>query len=468
MAQSDLEQTLATLRERIGLHQGSRISEEATKTVLVNPLLRALSWDTEDLHQVYPEYSSATGRVDYALLIENSPRLLIEAKSLDSNLDDPRWATQLTVYAVTTGVRWVVLTNGDEYRIYNAYAEVPIAEKLFHTTRLSDQDPNATKVLSLLSRDAMLDSLLDTHWQLELEERQLQRVNQQVQTALHTLFDQDPPDASLVRLLRNRLNDLAPAAIRESLLRLQARFEFLQALETEQRVPTRSDPPVDDPPTLRHAELDTVVVPARENNFREVFLGEGRWYAVSIATEMQSRIKYIAAYRATPISAITHLAPVQSIVPWKDSGKSVINFSEPAQEIHSIKLGRGIPPASRRYTSKADLDSAKSLADLWGFNPKADLKQIIEAGILNPPLEVHTTYQRQFLSARIEHDGSLTFRSQRFQSLSGAGSAAKRAAGYTGQNPATQGWTFWKFTDNEGHDKPINALRQRFLKHQAS
>ena len=265
---------------------------------------------------------------------------------------------------------------------------------------------------------------------------------------------------------------------RESLLisGYKARFEFLQALETEQRVPTRSDPPVDDPPTLRHAELDTVVVLAlvRTISAPSVFgrrpLVCGEYSHGDAVANQVHRERYRGTAMASLIihGDITHLAPVQSIVPWKDSGKSVINFSEPAQEIHSIKLGRGIPPASRRYTSKADLDSAKSLADLWGFNPKADLKQIIEAGILNPPLEVHTTYQRQFLSARIEHDGSLTFRSQRFQSLSGAGSAAKRAAGYTGQNPATQGWTFWKFTDDEGHDKPINALRQRFLKHQAS
>ena len=152
---SALDQTLANIHERIGLHQGKGISEEATKTALVNPLLRALDWDTEDLHQVYPEYSAAGDRVDYALLIESKPRLLIEAKALDLNLDNPRWAKQLTGYALTTGVRWAVLTNGDEYRVYNAYGEVPIADKLLHTVRLSDQDPRAAEMLGLLSRGAV-------------------------------------------------------------------------------------------------------------------------------------------------------------------------------------------------------------------------------------------------------------------------------------------------------------------------
>ncbi len=55
-------------------------------------------------------------------------------------------------------------------------------------------------------------------------------------------------------------------------------------------------------------------------------------------------IKYVAAYRVAQVQAITHIAPVKSIEPWKDSGKSVINFTEPAKEISPIpmnKIGRG-------------------------------------------------------------------------------------------------------------------------------
>ena len=244
IAASALDQTLATIRKRIGQHQGRGISEEATKTTLVIPLLRALGWDTEELHQVYPEYSSVGGRVDYALLIKDEPRLLIEAKALDAKLDDLKWVTQLTTYAVTTGVRWTVLTNGDEYRIYNAYAQVSLEEKLFHTIQLSDRDPQAVEVLNLLSRSAVLENRLDSHWQVEVENRRQQRVGQQLQTTLQDLVGQDPPNESLVRLLRNQPNcELAPGDIREGLRRARVRFELPAESETSTDPPTPPDPP---------------------------------------------------------------------------------------------------------------------------------------------------------------------------------------------------------------------------------
>jgi hypothetical protein len=62
-------------------------------------------------------------------------------------------------------------------------------------------------------------------------------------------------------------------------------------------------------------EIDTVVVPAREEGFKQVFLGENRWYEIRLHGTMRPQIKYIAAYQVAPISAITHIAPVQSIEP---------------------------------------------------------------------------------------------------------------------------------------------------------
>jgi len=115
-------------------------------------------------------------------------------------------------------------------------------------------------------------------------------------------------------------------------------------------------------------EIDTVVVPAREEGFQEVFLDENRWYAIRINGIMRPQIKYIAAYQAKPISAITYIAPVKSIEPWKDTGKVVVNFSEPAEKIGPIALarsGRVKGPQNLRYTSREKLLSAKNLDELW-------------------------------------------------------------------------------------------------------
>ncbi len=83
-------------------------------------------------------------------------------------------------------------------------------------------------------------------------------------------------------------------------------------------------------------DIDTVVVPALEDGFRRLFLGENRWHEVRIHGSMRPQIKYIAAYQVAPISAVTHLAPVKSIAPWKDSGKFVLDFAEPAHEIRRV------------------------------------------------------------------------------------------------------------------------------------
>ena len=115
-------------------------------------------------------------------------------------------------------------------------------------------------------------------------------------------------------------------------------------------------------------EVDTIVVPAREEGFQETFLGENRWYQIRIHGSMRPQIKYIAVYRVAPISAITHLAPVQSIEPWKDTNKFVVNFAEPAKEIDPITLvkgGRGKALQNSRYTTRVKLLSAKTLDDVW-------------------------------------------------------------------------------------------------------
>jgi len=115
-------------------------------------------------------------------------------------------------------------------------------------------------------------------------------------------------------------------------------------------------------------ELDTIVVPAREDGFQETFLGENRWYAIRIHSSMIPQIKHIAAYRVWPISAITHVAPVSDIIPWKDTGKYCLEFAEPAHEIGPIKLGqggRGKAPQAPRYTSMEKLSKARTLDDIF-------------------------------------------------------------------------------------------------------
>jgi hypothetical protein len=89
---------------------------------------------------------------------------------------------------------------------------------------------------------------------------------------------------------------------------------------------------------------------------------------VRIHGSMRPQIKYVAVYRVAPTSAITHVATVKMIEPWKDTGKFALEFSEPAKEITPIAMvkgGRVQNFQSPRYTTFKRLAAAKSLDDLW-------------------------------------------------------------------------------------------------------
>jgi hypothetical protein len=92
-------------------------------------------------------------------------------------------------------------------------------------------------------------------------------------------------------------------------------------------------------------EPDTIIVPAQQEGFTSVFLGENAWYAIRIAAGKIPKIKYIAAYQAQPVSAITYVAPVAKVEPYGDKGKYRVVFSEPAKPTSASVLTW--PPHSR-------------------------------------------------------------------------------------------------------------------------
>ena len=113
--------------------------------------------------------------------------------------------------------------------------------------------------------------------------------------------------------------------------------------------------------------FDTIVVPAQEEGFKEVFLEQNCWYAIRIGGGHLDKIKYIAAYQTAPVSAITHVAEIDSIEPYGDGGKYKLNFKNPAQPIGPIVYGNAKQGSmqSSRYTSYNKLIKAKSLPDLF-------------------------------------------------------------------------------------------------------
>lgn len=141
---------------------------------------------------------------------------------------------------------------------------------------------------------------------------------------------------------------------------------FLADVDTVVRTTSVTKTPVST--RLDISEIDTVVVPSWEEGFQQTFIAENRWYAIRIHSTIRPQLKYIAVYRVAPISAITHIAQIKSIEPWRDTGKFVVNFTEAAREIGPIPLvkgGRIKPLYNLRYTMLKKIEVAKNLDDIW-------------------------------------------------------------------------------------------------------
>ena len=121
-------------------------------------------------------------------------------------------------------------------------------------------------------------------------------------------------------------------------------------------------------PDIDADELDTIVVPAREEGFNEEFLKNNRWFAIRISSAMIDKIKYIAAYQVAPISGITHVAEVERIEKYKDTNKYIVFFkADTTKKLNKISLGqkKGMAPQAPRYSSYKTILTAKTLDELW-------------------------------------------------------------------------------------------------------
>ena len=113
MPLDDLFTLIHELRERIDTHGAAlKQSEALTRYALIDPLLRALGWNTADPALVVPEYTArASGSADYALLDGNGkPLMMVEAKKLDTPLRDA--LDQGILYCAHGGHQALCVTDG--------------------------------------------------------------------------------------------------------------------------------------------------------------------------------------------------------------------------------------------------------------------------------------------------------------------------------------------------------------------
>lgn len=96
-----------------------QMDEENTRSKLIQPFLQVLGWsiafDAKMEHKL--QVGSTRKSVDYALEIDDSPVIFVEAKGLYEDIDD-KHIDQIESYMRVADINWGVLTNGKIYKIY--------------------------------------------------------------------------------------------------------------------------------------------------------------------------------------------------------------------------------------------------------------------------------------------------------------------------------------------------------------
>lgn len=119
----DFIDEVKALAARIPNLKDNILTEEATKNALVMPMINVLGYNVFDPTEVIPEFTADHGtkkgeKVDYAIIKDDCPIMLIECKTLGSDLDTNH-ASQLFRYFNSTCAKVGILTNGTIYRFYS-------------------------------------------------------------------------------------------------------------------------------------------------------------------------------------------------------------------------------------------------------------------------------------------------------------------------------------------------------------
>lgn len=155
----DFQEEVNALSAKCKKYSGNLATEEATKNTLVMPFIKLLGYDPFDPTEVVPEYTAAIGdykdaRVDYALMREGKPLIIIECKAYGSTLDAGK-CNQLMWYFHGTEAKVAILTDGNHYQFFSDLEETnKMDSKPYMEFVLENPDTSLLPELKKLSHDA--------------------------------------------------------------------------------------------------------------------------------------------------------------------------------------------------------------------------------------------------------------------------------------------------------------------------
>ena len=183
----DFIDELKQLSKRIEALKDRIPTEEATKTSMIMPFFQILGYDVFDPNEFLPEFTADVGikkgeKVDYAIIKDGKPSILIEAKWCGESLD--KHGSQLFRYFGTTPAKFGILTNGLTYRFYTDLDEQNKmdAKPFLEVDLLDFKDWYATELKKFHKNAFDVQTIFDTASELKYSNEIKQFMAQQLKT----------------------------------------------------------------------------------------------------------------------------------------------------------------------------------------------------------------------------------------------------------------------------------------------
>jgi Uncharacterized conserved protein len=378
------------------LETSPQMDEENTKVKLIQPFLDLLGWNfysTEVQLEYTVQMGTQSSKVDYALMIGDTPVVFIEAKPARSDLSETNVQQLQSYMRQELSIDWGVLTNGKQFEILSVINDNDRNGETSIATFDLDEVTDNPDILEILTKDAIQSGRADDI------ARQLTQTNR----AIRRLTNRKEPIAeSLSDILRDELGE-TPLDLEEQSLdfvhelrhALDERREFISMSTDSEGDTAGEDVSEDDEEvkiepvennmagTLRRSKIrgeenaQVAVFPTRESGLTFLFennawgfvrIGRDFDYAAMYVTQDAREVRYFATVRdvVDPEDADLVREPSEYVDRAKiSSEKMVVRFEKDSL----YQLENPIPyetkyPQAHRYTTLEKFRIAETTDDI--------------------------------------------------------------------------------------------------------
>ena len=140
------------------------VNESDTVVIITDMLSEIFGYDKYS--EVTSEYSIRSTFCDLAVRIKDKIEILIEAKAIGLELKDA-FVKQAVDYAANQGIEWVILTNGEIWRVYKITFTKPIDQEMvmeFNILSINAKNQADLEMLNLISKECWIKKGVEDYY----------------------------------------------------------------------------------------------------------------------------------------------------------------------------------------------------------------------------------------------------------------------------------------------------------------